>query len=68
MSANDGWTGVMTGLMRGRPLQRCRQHGGWWTVATPCPACRLERELASAKAEAARRCEGCRLRVIPEVH
>lgn len=67
MSQADGWTGVMTGPMRGLPIVRCRIHGGWWTQAYPCPACgllsrvsALEAQLAAAKSEQDRRCAECR--------
>lgn len=71
MSQTDGWTGVMTGPMRGLPIVRCRVHGGWWTKTYPCPACGLALRVLSLEAQLAvctgqqqavqdRRCAECR--------
>jgi hypothetical protein len=61
----------MTGTMRGLELALCRIHGGWWTSATPCPACSLASRVISLEAQiaaigqryrddAAKRCAECR--------
>jgi hypothetical protein len=60
MSNQDGWTGPMTGPMRGEPLVRCSTHGGWWTTSTPCPACGLQAQIDALMAAQARRCAECK--------
>lgn len=71
MPRDPGWTGPMTGPMRGHPLVRCRRHGGWWTLARPCPACVMAVRVTDLEAqlvardrqqqdETTRRCAECR--------
>jgi hypothetical protein len=62
---NDGWTGVRTGPMRGRPLSICAKgHEPVTYTVKACPICerdeRIRVLIVSIQAEHVKRCAECR--------
>ena len=62
---SDGWNGVMTGPMRGRPLKLCaKAHSPIAFTERECPICeaheRIRVLIVSIQAEQTKRCAECK--------